>query len=48
MAERCAKKTRRCINGLCYKKKAWRKKTAKKRCTNGTRRCRDNKCHKKK
>jgi len=44
---RCKKHTRRCVNGKCYKKKAWRKRTAKARCARGTRKCSDNKCHRK-
>ena len=44
MAIRCKTGTRRCKDGKCYKKKAWRKKTAKKRCPKGTRKCRNNKC----
>jgi len=47
MPTRCEKRTRRCVDGKCYRKKTNRKKTAKKRCKVGTRRCRDNKCHKK-
>jgi hypothetical protein len=44
---RCKKNTRKCVDGKCYHKKTWRKKTPMKRCAKGTRKCRDNKCHKK-
>ena len=44
---RCRKSTRRCVDGKCYRKKTWRKRTPKKKCAKGTRKCRDNKCHKK-
>ncbi len=46
---RCKKGTRKCVNGLCFKKKNkhhFSKKQIKK-CMKGTRRCVDLKCHKK-
>ena len=42
---KCKPKTRKCVDGKCYRKKRWRKKSKKPRCKTGTRRCRDNKCH---
>ena len=44
----CKKGTRKCVNGLCYKKKKLHHFSKKKltRCSKGTRRCKDLKCHK--
>ncbi len=48
--ERCKKGTRRCVDGLCRKRKRIHHFSKKKlgKCNKGTRRCYDLKCHRKK
>jgi hypothetical protein len=45
----CKKGTRKCVNGVCYKKKKLHHFSKKKlgRCAKGTRRCKNLKCHRK-